>query len=316
MFYQETIPWITGCPLGIRIRKIGFVPTHMHEDLVEIIFCLRGSIKFSYAYEEFTLTAGEFISVDKDAHFLYSEDENNICVSFYLDLKWFLEKYPFITSLLFVCEATKESSRPYPTEYHKQLKGILIAILFYLANRDKYDRNFQSTMIRGAERIADLLVDHFDIIYYYNPGIILKDDLMERNRNMMVYLAEHSTEKLTLEIMSADFNLAKSYISEFLRTYVIGFRNLLSYIRANNSEKMLLTTDRNIMDISEACGFSDPQYYYRSFKKWYKCTPREFRTIYRNKMDENSRETELDFEETLVPLNEMILNHHLDLFLT
>lgn len=316
MFYHERISWIKNTPLGITIRNIEFVPTHMHENIVEIIFCLKGSVKFSYGYEEFTLSAGEFISVDKDAHYLFDDSKDNICISFFINLEWYLEKYPYITSLLFVCEATKESSRPYPTYYHEQIRGILIALLFYLSNHKNLDGNDEDTIISGAGRIVDILINHFDITYFYNPNLILKKELVERNHSMMAYLQAHSTEKITLDSMENEFNLSKAYISEFLRTFEIGFRKSLSYIRANNSEKLLLTTEMNIMDISEACGFSNPKYYYNAFKEWYKCTPRQFRKIYRNKMAEKGSERELNIEEALESLNKMLLKHYLELFLS
>jgi len=316
MLYEENIPWIKGTPLGIRIRSIEFVPTHMHENIVEIIFCLKGSVWFSYGYEEFLLSEGEFISVDKDAHFLYDDKADNTCISFYIDLNWFLEKFPYITSLLFVCEATKESFQTYPTKDHEQMKGILISLLFYLSNHDSSEKDYIQTVIHGTERIVDLFINRFDITFYYNPDLVSKKDLMERNRYMQVYLRAHSSDKITLESMAKDFNLTKSYISEFLRTFEIGFRKSLSYIRANNSERLLLMTDMNIVDISEACGFSDTKYYYNAFKEWYKCTPRQFRTIYRSKMKEESLEKELNMNDVLEPLNQMILNHYLELFLT
>ncbi len=315
MFYEEKISWIENTPLGVRIRNIEFVPTHIHENIVEMIFCLKGTVKFSYEFEEFNLSAGEFILVDKDAHFLSGEKEDNICISFYINLEWFAEKYTYITSLLFVCEATRESSKPYPTYYHKQMRGTLVAILFYLSNHENADDDFQNTIINGVEKIIDLLVHHFDLAFFYNPELILKKELMERSRNMMVYLQSHSTEKITLETMAQDFNLTKSYLSEFLRTFEIGFRKLLSYIRANNSEKLLMTTDLNIMDISEACGFSDPKYYYSAFKEWYKCTPSQFRKIYQNMMNEEDLEMELSLSEVLEPLNNLMLKDYLDLFL-
>ena len=55
------------------------------------------------------------------------------------------------------------------------------------------------TIISGAERIVDILVDHFDITYFYNPDLVAKKELIDRNRSMMVYLQAHSTEKITLE---------------------------------------------------------------------------------------------------------------------
>lgn len=315
MFFQEKISWISDTPVGIRIRNIELVPTHMHENIVEIILCLRGSVTFCYGYEEYTLSEGEFISVDKDAHYLFSEDSNNICISFYINLEWFLEKYPYVTSLLFVCEATKGASRPYPTFYHNQLKGILIAMLAYFSKHDQNDYKYKSTIINGAERIVDILINHFEIVYYYNPDVVLKNELLERNHNLLVYLREHSAEKITLESMARDFNLTQSYISEFMRTFYLGFLKTLGYIRANNSEMLLLTSEMNITDISEACGFSDPKYYYSAFKEWYKCTPKQFRKIYRNKMYDKASEHELKKEDLLEMLNDTMLDHFIDLFL-
>lgn len=315
MFFQEKISWIPDTPVGIRILNIAFVPTHIHENIVEIILCLQGSVKFCYGYEEFTLSEGEFITVDKDAHYLFNDNNHNICVSFYINLEWFLEKYPYITSLLFVCEATKGGSRPYPTYYHKQLKGILIAILVYHLKHEYNDKEFINTIINGAERIIDILINHFEIVYFYNPDLVLKKELMERNHEVMVYLRNHSDEKITLDSMARDFNLTPSYVSEFLRTFDIGFRKTLSYIRANKSEKLLLASDMNITDISEACGFSDPKYYYSAFKKWYKCTPLQFRKNYRNKMFGKASENELKKEDLLGILNDRMLDHFVDLFL-
>jgi AraC-like DNA-binding protein len=132
---------------------------------------------------------------------------------------------------------------------------------------------------------------------------------------MMSYLQTHYNEKVTLESIANEFNLAKVYISEFLGTFEVGFRKSLNYIRANRSQKLLLTTDMNIMDISEACGFSDPKYYYRAFKEWYKCTPRQFRMSYRDKVKISSNEKKQDFNEIQEPLKEMVLKHYLELFL-
>ncbi|HML36413.1 MAG TPA: AraC family transcriptional regulator [Bacillota bacterium] len=315
MAYEERIPWIQNTPVGIRIRNIALVPAHMHENIVEIFFCLQGSVKFSYGFEEFILSPGEFVSVDKDAHYLSEGSEDNICVSFYFDLKWFRVKYPFITNLLFVCEGVKKNTKPYFTDSYKQMKGTLIALLHYFVNHENRGNGFQEAIVKEADQVIDMMVNYFDIVYFYNPDLSMKPELMERNRRMMGYLQEHSEEKITLETMAQDFNLSKAYISEFLRTFEVGFRKSLSYIRANKSERLLLATDLNITEISEACGFSDPKYYYNAFEEWYKCTPRQFRKMYRSKMNEKDSERDMDPGGIREPLNGMILNHYLELFL-
>ena len=77
---------VGGTPLSISVYSVEKAPTKINEKgILEIIFCLKGSVKFSYAYEEFTLHAGEYISVDRDAYYLY-DGQDNMCVSLCFDL--------------------------------------------------------------------------------------------------------------------------------------------------------------------------------------------------------------------------------------
>jgi len=313
--YEEQISWFPNTPLGILARRVGVIPAHVHEKLIEIVFCLQGEVKFSYGYEEFLLQPGEFVTVDKDAHFLSAENAQNLVVSIYIDLTWFQPKYPYITDLLFVCEATRHSDGPYPTVYHNQMKGLLIALLQYKAQHDTKDADYTKTLVDCCGHIVDMLMNRFDITYFYHPNLFEKPELMERNRQIQGYLQEHYTESVTLEDLATHFGLTKSYVSEFMRNYEIGFRRSLSYIRANNSEKLLLHTDLNIVQISEACGFSDPKYYYSAFKDWYKCTPKQFRTIYWNKMNQENAETVIPLHEIKPLLHELVMGHYLEYFL-
>ncbi len=313
MRFQEKIHWLSGVPLGIKMRKIIYVPTHMHEDILEIIFCLKGSVQFAYGYEEFTLRAGEFISVDKDAHVLHSK-EDNICISYYISLKEFQETYPFITNLLFVCEGMAASSQSHTTQYHRQLKGILISLLHCFLNRGEHAEVHQS-LLGGTNHLVELFMNHFDIVFYYQPDLKLKPELMERNRQMMGYLQKHAQEQITLDSIGKEFNLSKTYVSEFLRLYEVGFRKSLSYIRANNSERFLLNTDMTIVEISETCGFSDPKYYYKAFKEWYKCTPRQFRIRYRDRMHVKLQEKNVNEDEAILLVQNMMQTHYLEMFL-
>ena len=98
---MRQIKQIGDTPVSISVYSVEQTPTTIHDaGTLEIIFCLKGSVKFSYVYEEFVLEEGEFISVDKDAYFLY-DGKDNICVSLYFDLKRFQDKYPQINNILF-----------------------------------------------------------------------------------------------------------------------------------------------------------------------------------------------------------------------
>lgn len=97
--------------MGYSVYSAKSLSTQLQEDVLEIIMCMKGSIKFSYAYEEFTLREGDFISVDKDAYYL-DEGKNNICISIYIRLEPFYDRYPGTRKSMFICEGMKGAAKP------------------------------------------------------------------------------------------------------------------------------------------------------------------------------------------------------------
>ena len=288
MPYEEKISWIKGTPLAVEYRNIRFIPPHIHgDDVVEIILCLKGKVSFYYENEQLNLLPGEAIAVNRDTHYLCS-DRDNICVSFYINRQWFSDRYPYINSMIFIYEHARDSTSSLRRS-HFELRSLLITLLVILD--DMHDQDERRKMITDCvTRITDLLVKDFDIMFFLNPEADVNSKLMIRQHELVAYLDQHWNEKVTLKSMADDFNLSKSYISQLMRTD-LNFRKCLGYLRVCKSEKLLLSTDMNIMDISEECGFSDKKYFYRAFREWCECTPTEFRVNYTNIMRERCRET-------------------------
>ena len=310
-------------PLSISVYTVEKAPTLIHDKgTLEIIFCLKGSVKFSYAYEEFTLKAGEFISVDKDAYYLY-EGRDNLLVSFYFDLMRYVDKHPYICNCLFVCEGLAEATMRYPTREHRKLKGMLIALLKYLCDVKSTEKNMSAEnseiarrIISGvAERIIDLFVTRFDVFFFHTGYDDKSEEMIDKLHQINGYIQEHMREKVTIGDLAKQLNFTESYMSEYLRRISVGFRSMLNYVRSNASEHLLLKTDKTILEISEECGFSDVKYYYSAFKKWYKCTPGQFRRRY-GQAGEYEGITYLDIESTEDILEELLVEHYLKMFLT
>ena len=53
--------------------------------------------------------------------------------------------------------------------------------------------------------------------------------------------------------------------------------DFIRWVRLQESQKRLLTTDENISEVAYAVGFTDPNHFSRVFKKEFDCTPSEFR---------------------------------------
>ena len=307
---QEQIIQIENTPLSISVYSVKDKAIHMHDvGMLEIIFCLSGTIKFSYAYEEFTLNAGEYVSVDRDAYYLHS-DGYNMCVSFYVDLMAFQKKYPNIQHEMFICEGCAETTMDYPTAYHDRLLGKLITLLKVIL-----DGNIEKNANRIAaitESVVDMFVLHFDIVLFHSGRAEINRETLTRCQEIYAYLDMHYDEKITLDDLARHIGLSRSYLSEFMLKVSVGFRKMLAYIRANKSERYLISTNYTIVEIAEECGFSDPQYYYSAFKEWYKCTPKQFREKYVKHSYDNMVYYEPHIIRSIV--DDLMVKHYIDLF--
>lgn len=300
---------IGDTPLSISIYSVEKTNTVLHDEgFLEIIFCLKGSVRFSYAYEEFTLHAGEFISVDKDAYYLY-DGRDNLCASLLIDLSRYEKEYPNITKMLFVCEGCAESAGMYPTLEHNRLKGIMIALLKYIKDGAEDKR----IIAQSTDRLVELFMDKFDICYYHAMQRHVGKEVLDNIRKTNMYMQLHVHEKIAIGDVARLLNFSESYMSEYMRRYSVGFRGMLNYIRANMSEQLLLGTDKNILQISEECGFSDVKYYKSAFKQWYKCTPRQFRQQYGQKSEEKIEYFHISDIGDL--LDDMMTEHYMETFL-
>lgn len=297
-------------PLGIGVYSVEKAPTKINEKgVLEIIFCLKGSVKFSYAYEEFTLHAGEYISVDRDAYYLY-DGQDNMCISLYFDLLRYEDKYPFIGNTLFVCEGLAETSLRFPTPEHERLKGMMIALMKFIL-----DGGDEVKVSEATGKIVDLFIEHFDIFFFHSGEKFGEKggEMLMRLHEINDYLHKHIREKITVGDIAAQLNFTEGYMSEYMRKTSVGFRGMLSYIRANASESLLLKTDKTILEISEECGFSDVKYYYSAFKRWYNCTPKQFRDQYGRASGEKLRYFELDDISDLI--DDLMKQHYMQMYL-
>lgn len=199
----------------------------------------------------------------------------------------------------------------YPTDEHRQLKGMLIALLKFVK-----DNGAEEQMSQAVERIVDMFVEKFDIFFFHAQDKLTyySSDDLDRLHEINDYVHNHMKEKMTIGDIAKILNFTDSYTSEYIRRISIGFREMVNYVRANASEDYLLKTDKTILEISEECGFSDVKYYYSAFKRWYKCTPKQFRDQYGRISEEKITYRSLDDIGEI--LDRMLEEHYMEMFFT
>ena len=101
------------------------------------------------------------------------------------------------------------------------------------------------------------------------------------SRNMVriiSYIDRLYFEDITLSSLSEKFGFSKSYIARLFKTELkTTSADYINRTRIANSCRLLLCSDKNICEISEAVGFKNQYYFTRIFKKEIGITPSEYK---------------------------------------
>ena len=97
-------------------------------------------------------------------------------------------------------------------------------------------------------------------------------------KQMLTYIKDHFSEKITLESISASGTCCKSKCSSLFKEYLR--ETPISYTtkyRLNRSLTDLINSKKFISEIAYANGFCGSSYYCETFHKYYKISPSKYR---------------------------------------
>lgn len=98
------------------------------------------------------------------------------------------------------------------------------------------------------------------------------------------YIARHFREEVSLDRMARDLGVSKFTLSRvFSGTFHRNFNQFLNEQRLNYVTVHLECTDESITDICMDAGFESQRTFNRAFRERYRMTPREYRTLYKEK---------------------------------
>ncbi|MBO5907340.1 MAG: helix-turn-helix transcriptional regulator [Clostridia bacterium] len=111
--------------------------------------------------------------------------------------------------------------------------------------------------------------DELDRMIYHN---------VMRLRPVIEYISEHYAEKIYIESLSDMITVSPDYFTKMFKDSIgktpIDYINAL---RINHALKLLLLTDTPINEISDAVGFSGPNYFHKIFKQYMITSPLAYR---------------------------------------
>ena len=92
------------------------------------------------------------------------------------------------------------------------------------------------------------------------------------------FIDEHIAEEITVERICSEFNIGRTKLYETVRPYTNG--GIAAFVktkRLETAKELLKTTSMSVGEVSDACGFSDYNYFLREFKKKYGVSTKQIR---------------------------------------
>lgn len=265
----------------MTVKKYG---PHYHTHDLEIIYCLKGTIRIKCVYETIELNEGEFFTASqRDMHAIESACSENLIALFHLDLTATSIPWDSLEKEIFIFENTHHDSFHFTDESQEKI----IDILMLLALNTVYGPVNDEVFFHASEKLIHMLVGSFTYVNYARREYNLPQNVKELISQMSAYIADHYSERISISTFADHSHFSKTYLANFIKSNLrLTFNEILNYVRCTYAEILLLTTDKSNLEISNECGFSDSKYFYHHFKKWYSLTPIQHKEWYEHFCEE------------------------------
>ena len=279
----EKIDFPDSIPVSAFVRSLEQYPYHWH-DTLEIIQVLRGSANVDLGSDNLLLRENEIAVVnigelhritkgDEDNEILFIHIGGNFCKSTLSD-----RKYLFI-----YCSSVYH--KEIAPEKYERLNGYIARLVSALCEKlqnEKTYREHMKSMESLLSSMLNYLAYNFDYLRWGYGAEAFADPVVNRFR----YIAEHTdTEyevQMGLKDLAAELKVSLQHLSRDIKEkFGLTFQELLYYGKCAYAAKLLLASNKRIVDIALDCGFSDVKYLIKHFKQFFRHTPSEFRRLYR-----------------------------------
>ena len=271
-------------PVNVSLEKIesyeqGSFLWHWHPE-VELTWIMSGAIEYHVNENTYHLKAGDILFGNSGTlHAGYMED-NQECT--YLSITFhprFLYGYEnSILQLKYVDFITSNSiwSSLLITEEQESYTYILELVKNIYKISKKCNEDYELQIHIMLLQIWQKLYQHFSSLPENEKN---SPQYLDRLRTIISYIEEHYNQEITLEEIASTVNICKSECCRFFKKHM-GI-TIFDYILLLRIQKSLplLRDGENITKVAGMVGFSSPSYYSSIFKKYMKCTPREYKKL-------------------------------------
>lgn len=257
-------------------KQDDMIPWHWHEEL-ELVYIQDGCLEVKIPSETFVIHAGNLFAINSNV--LHTASAASLCTLHSLvfspslvsgsETSVFAKKYmrPLIECPAFIgCSILRD-------KHYEIIQNFCIA--FHAIKQEPL--GFEFIVRENLSKIIFFLVQLFSNQLDRENNAQNQDNL--RMRAMLEYIHSNYSENITLSSIAQQANIGER---ECLRCFqknirVSPIQYLLKFRITQGAEKLSNAPEASISEISFACGFDSPSNFTKMFKRFYGCTPREYR---------------------------------------
>ena len=251
---------------------------HIQES-VEFIFVMHGVYTAFINQTKYTLHPGDLLLIlSRDIHSLYSQSckENGYYVlkldPFMLYSQFDHSPYKYIMPF----KLNKENKRTIwradelkGSEIHSILNNII-------SSKEAMEYAFELNIKINCMQLLLCVLKEWNNSGAENYNTV--SDLTTSIYNAIDYIHKNYMFDITAMTCAQEIGLSYSYFSrKFCKIIGKSFREYLNAVRCNEAEKLLLTTDKSVSDISFECGYNDICYFISIFRSSRGISPNKYR---------------------------------------
>lgn len=257
-------------------RQGDVIPWHWHEE-IEIMYIENGQLKVKIPSNTFLLEKGNCMVINSNIlHYaaavteckLHSLVFNQRLITGNED-SIFAKKYmqPLLTCNHFSHYFIKSGKNEEVTAWFNRA--------FEALAQDYYGYEF--TVRENLSRICLFLYGEFNLQTNMQNVRLNQDNL--RVRKMLAYIHKNFADDISLSQISSAADISeRESLRCFRKTIQLSpIQYLLKYRIMQGAEMLLRNPADSISEIATLCGFDSPSNFAKIFKRFYNCTPREYR---------------------------------------
>lgn len=252
------------------------IPWHWHEEM-EIVYVKEGCLELKIPSASFFVREGNLLAVN--SNLLHSGIAAPSCLLQSLvfspalisgnNHSVFAVKYiqPLIRCCSFTGLSILQSVNP----------AVIQDFCHAFEAMEKEPPGFEFTVREHLSRIVFFLVQSFQELLNIPDNIQSQDNL--RMKKMLTYIHQNYAEEITLQDIARTADIGERECLRCFRKTIQSSpgQYLLKYRVMQGAEQLLHQPECSISQISLSCGFDSPSNFAKLFKRFYNCTPREYR---------------------------------------